>query len=562
MIQKVAVIGGGPAGLCTINQALKEQPKPQGAIYVGFEAKSKLGGVWSDSPGEALDEPTAFGQLARLQNSSDAEDIRKIFYQNSPILGADGSIQLKTLSGSSTKQPLRIRKRTSLRDGICFARKTGLYNDFVSNAPQELMNFEDNPVAEANAALYPLIDLSGVKKCLNSFVSNNHLEASYRLNTSVEYLDKIGPTKYVLALRKSDPDSDHDEWYLETFDAVVLAGGHFIVPYIPFYMSTPKDGEMASHTIHEFNRKFPGTLVHLRDIDGWYHKVLPRLAQETKYHRIVIVGKSFSCMDLLKRIEHLQDSIPYEIIISTNHQPMPDERNPFKWFDEWLLHNSRVVLRPQISEFIIDGTFPEVKFVDGTKYEVDYVLFATGYLYSFPFVSSQLLQSCKIFTTPDPRNIDMVPSNISRVTGLYLHTFSIAEPTLTFCGISSNGNFQSFDISAKAIVGAFTRFNELFDKQNPQDFPHYDSIWSQILPPVREQLLWSQNRLMQTGNSAAYHYYYPQELLVRDWLKPCQTIFLPQSRVEFPDNLKELREDGFIKLKQLFLDKMEHPPSS
>ncbi|CDF87590.1 uncharacterized protein ZBAI_07142 [Zygosaccharomyces bailii ISA1307] len=560
MIQKVAVIGGGPAGLCTIHEALKERPNDRGTIYVGFEAKSELGGVWSDTPGEALDEPTTFGQLAKMKDASDAADIRKIFYNNSPILGTDGSIQLRLLSGTSSNKPLKISRRTLLREGICFAQKTGLYNNFVSNAPQDLMNFEDNPIKRSNTSLYPLSDLPCIKKCLNSYVEKNKLDKSYRMNTSVEYVDRMGPAKYVLVLKKSDPSTNYDEWYLETFDAVVLASGHYLIPYIPFYMSTPKGSELAAQTIHEFNKKFPGILIHLRDIDGWYHRVLPQLPQKTKYHRIVIVGKSFSCMDLLKRIEHLQDLIPYEIMISTDHEPVPDERNPFKWFDEWLLNNSRVILKPQIKEFINGISSPQLKFVDDTQYEVDYVLFATGYLYSFPFVSAQLSESCRIFTTPDPRNVDMLPSNISRVTGLYLHTFSIAEPTLTFCGISSNATFQSFEISAKAIVGAFTQFNELFSEQKPKDFPHYDSIWKQILPPIKEQLMWSQSRLLQTGNSGAYHYYYPLDSLFQDWLKPCQDVFPPGDRVVFPNNWRQLRQDGFAKLQQMFLETMD--PSS
>ncbi|CAR26245.1 hypothetical protein ZYGR_0H00530 [Zygosaccharomyces rouxii] len=558
MIKKVAVIGGGPAGLCSVYQALKSQSEDYGFECVGFEGKSKLGGVWSDTPGESLESPTVVGQLAKLQDPTIAHDPRNIFYDNSPLVNpADGSIQLKTLSGTGNKKPLKISRRQSLRDGICFADKTGIYDDFVSNTPKEMMSFENSSIGQSNPDIYPLVDLPSIKKAFHEFIDKNQLQSHYRMNTSVEYLDKFGPTKYVIVAKKSDPATDYDEWYLESFDAVIIANGHFLTPYIPYYMSQPKDGELAAKTIHDFNKKFSGALVHLRDIDGWYHNVLPQLPEKSQHRRLVIVGKSFSCMDVLKRIQHLQDSGDYEIIISTNQKPEPDERSPFKWFDEWLLQTDRVTIKPQIQEFDLSTNDPQIKFVDGSHYKVDYVLFATGYLYSFPFISPQLLESCRITTTPDPRNEDHQPSNVSRVTGLYLHTFSIAEPTLTFCGISSNANFQSFDISAKAIVGAFTKFNKQFQLQNPVDFPHFDSVWSQVLPPIREQLMWTQERYLKTGNSGAFHYYFPLELLFQEWLEPSKRIFPDGEQVQFPSSWREQRKDGFERLQKLFQNAMQ-----
>lgn len=562
MIKKVAVIGGGPAGLSAVYQALKTKSEDDGFECIGFENKSKLGGVWSDTPGENLESPTIAEQLAKLDDPRIASDIRSIFYDNSPLVNpTEGSIELRNLSGTGIRKPLKISRRESLRDGICFTNKTGTYSDFVSNTPEGMMDFENSSAVSSRPDIYPLLDLPAIKKTFHEFIDKNELQSHYRLNTSVEYLDKFGPTKYVIAAKRSDPNTDYDEWYLESFDAVIIANGHFSIPYIPFYMSQPKGGELASQTIHGFNKKFPGIFVHLRDIDTWYHNVLPELPEKSQYRRLLIVGKNFSCMDVLKRVKSLQDSGPYEILISTNQKPVPDERNPFKWFDEWLLKTNKVTIKPLIQEFDLDSNDPQIKFVDGTQYKVDYVLFATGYLYSFPFISPNLLESCRIFTTPDARNEDQQPSNISRVTGLYLHTFSIAEPTFTFTGISSNANFQSFDISANAIVGAFTKFNHLFQLQKPVDFPHFDSVWSQVLPPIKEQLLWAQNRFLQSGNSAAFHYYYPLPLLFENWLEPSKKLFPDGEQVQFPPNWRELRHEGFERLQSLFQNAIKNGSS-
>lgn len=571
MIRKVAVIGGGPAGLTTVYNFLKaNQDSDLPVQCVGFEAKSKLGGVWSDTPGSNLDaHPMVFDTLRSLRDERIAADPRALFYEGTPLAGIDGKeVDLSGLSGSSPSKPVKLARKSGLiRDGIYFSDKTGLYDDFMSNVPEALMRYEDDindygqDTYTRDDRVAPLTDLPTIKYHLDNFISRNDLESYYQVNTSIEYVDKAGASKWMVIAKRSVPGDDYDEWYIEYFDAVVVANGHFQIPYIPFYMSKPEGKGTAETAIHHFNQKYPGTLVHVKDIDIWYHKVLPRFEATSKYRRIIIVGKSFSCMDVLKRIIHLKKSMNLEIYISTDVPPMPENTaNPFYWFDEWLVETQQVVVKPRITKFLSHSAIPSIKFADGSEVDgVDYVIFATGYLYGFPFLSSRLLDECRITITPDPRNADNQPSNISRVCGLYLHTFSIAEPTLTFPGVSSNANFQSFHISAKAIVGAYHCFNTLFQQQKPIDAPYYDSIWRQILPSLEEQLAWSKERLAKTGNNGAYHFYYPLPLLIEGWEKPCEAIFPPGQDAKnlFPPNAPQLSTDGIAKLRDIFLEVME-----
>lgn len=569
MIRKVAVIGGGPAGLTTVYNSIKVNKDSENSfICVGFEARSKLGGVWSDTPGANLDTfPSTLDQLRFLQDERIAGDPRALFYEGSPLIGANyRQIDLGSLTGSSPSKPIKVAKKAKLvRDGIFFTDKTGLYDNFMSNVPEDLMRYEDDTrdyekdIAPPNSEISPLVDLPTIKTHLKSFLLENNLEEHYRLNTSIEYVDKMGPDKWIVVAKKSDPNKDHDDWYLESFDAVVVANGHFQIPYVPYYMSSP--GHKGNSGIHQFNQEFPGKLVHVRDIDLWYRRELPNYESKSHHRRIVLVGKSFSCMDVLKRIIHLQKSGSLEIFISTDIPPMPENKaNPFYWFDQWLVKTSRVTLKPEILSFTSESNTPALTFTDGTQIKgVDNVIFATGYLYSYPFMSQGLMEQCKIFVTPDPRNVDQRPSNISRVTGLYLHTFSIAEPTLAFPGVSSNANFQSFHISAKAIVGAFSKFNQLFKKCEPNDYPYYDSIWNQILPSINDQLEWSRKRLAETGNNGSYHFYYPLPLLKEGWERPCEGLF-PQdqdSKHLFPSDAPKLSKDGITRLRDIFLEIME-----
>lgn len=63
------------------------------------------------------------------------------------------------------------------------------------------------------------------------------------LNTTVEDVLKInhpsndGSTQWKLTLRKYDALQKADIWWEETFDAVILANGHYSVPYVGFLHS-------------------------------------------------------------------------------------------------------------------------------------------------------------------------------------------------------------------------------------------------------------------------------------------------------------------------------------
>lgn len=561
LIKKVAVIGGGPAGLVAVQDSLKQ--KEYGWEVIGFEAKDKLGGVWSDEPGSRLDSPDVFSCLRKLpEDVPEGVSAEAIFNYGSPLV-KDGQVRdIKALLGTSCESPLKLAKSSTVRDGIIFSNKTGIYDGFFSNVPGELMVLESEK-SEAGKSkspeIAPLVNLDQIHQNVNEFVKKYDLERSFRTSTSVEYLDKLSPDKWFVIAKRSLPGSAHDEWYLETFDAVIIANGHFSVPYVPFYMSKPSEEDSG---IHRFNRKFPEIMTHVRDLDIWYHRTLPHIisGKSAGKRKVVIVGKSFSCMDVLKRLVPLKEKLDdLEIIVSTHAPPMPENiANPFYWFDQWLSKTTKVTLKGPIKSFLSDSK-PAISFTDNTQIEeVSAIIFATGYLYSFPFMSEKLSESYRIFVTEDSRNYDHSPSHISRVTGLYLHTLSIADPTLGFVGISSNANFQSFSISSELLMGVWTSFNKLFIKDSPKDGPIYNSIWSQVLPSVKDQLEWTQNRFKKTGNLASYHFYYPLPSLKDEWLNFCKPLFTEEDNKQelFPPDAPKLSQEGIDVLHRKFLAAM------
>ena len=68
--------------------------------------------------------------------------------------------------------------------------------------------------------------------------------------TTVENAVKEGG-EWVLTLRRAEDDGGLDRWWEERYDAVVVASGHFNVPFVP-----------AVEGLDEFERARPGSVLH------------------------------------------------------------------------------------------------------------------------------------------------------------------------------------------------------------------------------------------------------------------------------------------------------------
>lgn len=90
----------------------------------------------------------------------------------------------------------------------------------------------------------------------------NHYEDLISYNTTVEHVEKTGD-EWKVVLRREGQKQDY--WWSETFDAVVVASGHYWVPYIP-----------AVEGLEQFEKTRPGSVVHskhFRGRDSFHDKV-------------------------------------------------------------------------------------------------------------------------------------------------------------------------------------------------------------------------------------------------------------------------------------------------
>lgn len=93
-----------------------------------------------------------------------------------------------------------------------------------------------------------------LRRYVVSLLDRNGYNDLVSYNTSVERVEKEGD-EWKVTLRKEGAETD--DWWVETFDAVVVASGHFSVPWIP-----PIEG------LEEFEKARPGSVLHSKQFRG------------------------------------------------------------------------------------------------------------------------------------------------------------------------------------------------------------------------------------------------------------------------------------------------------
>ena len=93
-----------------------------------------------------------------------------------------------------------------------------------------------------------------IRRYIASLLQRNGYEDLVSYNTTVERVEKVG-AEWKVTLRKEGKGSDY--WWVEWFDAVVVASGHYWVPYIPSI-----DG------LEDFERSRPGSVLHSKHFRG------------------------------------------------------------------------------------------------------------------------------------------------------------------------------------------------------------------------------------------------------------------------------------------------------
>lgn len=331
-VEDIAVIGAGPCGLAAAKYLLAQNAFRKVDI---FEQQAEVGGVWNYSP-----EPSETLRVPQLSADCPPD----------PPLSSSGA------------------------DGPVFP--SPMYDLLHTNIPRDLMRYSDLPIPE-DSLLFP--SRQDIRDYVVAYA--NDIRHLIRFSTQVKDVrlrEDYGRARWdvdTVCLLTGTTSS-------ATYDAVVVASGHYTAVYIP-----------DAKGIREFHEAHPGVISHSKH----YRTLEPFTGK-----KVIIVGNAASGVDIAAQVSAV---CKQPLLLSVRSPTMP-ERLAYSGAEEV----------PAIEEFL--PVEKAIRFQDGRiEKDIDAVIFATGYLFAFPF-----LRSLK----------PPVVTNGRRVRGLYQHLFHIDHPTLVF----------------------------------------------------------------------------------------------------------------------------------
>ncbi|KAK7934637.1 Flavin-containing monooxygenase FMO [Apiospora marii] len=407
-VKRVAVIGAGPAGAITIDALAKE--KAFDTIRV-FERREAPGGCWlsDDAPPPVL---SGFESLASRTADAPLDEIPA-------FSGAAGQKQ----------QPVRAARPKRQR-----WTEPHIYPYLETNVSDVAMQFSGEPIAaersERSVALHgadtPFRHWDVLRRYVDELVRRHEEGAGVGVsyNTTVERVEKVGAEWRVTLRREEEGDGKGekpDEWWVECFDAVIVASGHYSVPYVP-----------AVEGLEEMQGAQPGSVLHSKHYRG-------RDAYRDK--NVVVVGASVSAADIAFDLAEVAASTHAVIIGHTMNRYFGDGA-----FQHPRIHQCPSIKRVTISESTRETSTAkaQVELIDGTVIpDIDNIIFGTGFSWTLPFFAtpSSPTSGAEAGMVPTVRN--------NRVPDLWQHVVWRHDPTLLFVGAVGAGlTFKIFEWQA------------------------------------------------------------------------------------------------------------------
>ncbi|KAK1707127.1 hypothetical protein CaCOL14_011843 [Colletotrichum acutatum] len=435
--KRVAVIGLGPAGAITIDALAKEQAFD---IVRIFERREAPGGCWL---GEKKPPPLIQPDELNLLSARKADP---------------------QLPAIPPNLPAQLPKSPSPR----YSEST-VYPYLETNVDFVPMQYTQEPFpaqqSEHSRSIHgedtPFRHWSLVQDYVRSLVDRRGYGDFISYNTTVERAEKVhaengSGEEWKLTLRKDGENTDY--WWEERFDAVIVASGHYSVPYIPSI-----DG------LSEFARDRLGSVIHSKHFRG---------RDAFKGKKVVVVGASVSAGDIAFDLAQVAQAPVYAVVKGHTFNG---------YFGDEAFNHPLIKQVASISH--IEPTTRTVHFADGSSASgVDDIIFGTGYSWTLPFFtrqSSGSLTTAKRTPVPTPRN--------NRIPNLYLHTIYTPDPTILFVGAVNAGlTFKIFEyqavLAARLLAGR---------------------VPSSRLPSPEAQLAWEADRIAKRGDGPKFALVFP-----------------------------------------------------
>jgi cation diffusion facilitator CzcD-associated flavoprotein CzcO len=334
-IKKIAIIGAGPSGLAVAKFLVAENVFDTIDVY---EQQAEVGGVWNYTKNVA-------GRISVPQTT--------------PYGPPELPIWPKGAVAPLFSNPM--------------------YDHLNTNIPKELMGFSDWKFPP-ESLLFPTRE--DVQAYLIQY--SQAIRHLVKFSTQVKNIRQLS-------------ESERPQWELTSkstisnieerneYDAIVVANGHYAVPFIPSVLG-----------IEAFNTAHPSIITHSK---------VYRAPDPFTNKKVIVVGSAASGLDIGTQISQVSKK-PMLNSVRTS--------SPLK-----LGHKNKEEV-PPIVEFIVEDR--TVRFEDGrVEKDIDAIVYCTGYLYSYPF-----------FKYLEPPLV----TTGRRVRGLYQQIFHTNHPNLAFTALS------------------------------------------------------------------------------------------------------------------------------
>jgi hypothetical protein len=253
-----------------------------------------------------------------------------------------------------------------------------LYDYLETNIPKPLMAYSEKPF-EDGLPLFPSWEQT--LKYIEEYAEDvQHLIKFRHQVCDVSLVNEIqGHDKWNVEMQDLSDGNVSSEMY----DAVVVANGHYTIPSVPVIKG-----------VEEWNEKYPGSIIHSKA----YRK--PGDYCEKK---ALVIGNSASGLDIAYQVG--QDC-KQPVLLSSRSVSAFGTVPQAAWRKDV----------DEVAEFLPNDR--AVRFKSGEiESDIDAVIFATGYFYSYPFLSNI--------------NPPIVTDGL-RVQNIYYHLFNIDHPTMVF----------------------------------------------------------------------------------------------------------------------------------
>lgn len=444
-VHKIAIIGAGPSGLAAAKYLVTERDGIFKQIDI-FEQRTEVGGVWKHTPWYSPPPSTAY--------SASGSAVTRDSARGDPRAGvslAKGLEVPQTNALVDIDEPVFIPAPSDLqgradddddddKDGEGRTTATGpffpspMYDDLNTNIPHTLMQFSDHPFPRG-CEIYP------TRQVVQEYLVDYARDVRHLIRFATQVVDVSLVAGPLPSSSSASSSTAGDKWQVTTrdlldsnatavsvYDAVVVASGHYATPYIP---DVPG--------IREFHAAWPDVISHSKSYrapdDRGYDCTL------TGARKVVVVGNSASGLDIASQIRRVRAAGTVAPVIISVQTATSDDMRRFVEEDRG---SGAYDEAPPIARFLAEQK--GVEFADGrVELGVDRVLFATGYLYTFPFLKSLTAATASALggdaghdgVLHDSSSSSAMPliTDGSRVHNLAKHLLHVAHPTLAFPGL-------------------------------------------------------------------------------------------------------------------------------